>query len=234
MKIMLVISYDGSKFKGFQRQNNSRSVQKDLEVALSQLYKEDIIIKGAGRTDAGVHAKYQVIHFETENIVFNLKKKLNNILKDIKVRKVQKVQDNFHARHSVKDKTYLYKIDLSGKRNAKYYLIMKNKLDILKMQEASKLFLGTHDFRNFVAGNRDNYETTIQSIQIYTFNKVLYLKFKGLAFYRYMVRNLVGALIEVGKGKVDNQMIQDMLLNKTSKRLPTSSANGLYLIKIRY
>jgi len=234
MKYMMVISYDGSKFYGFQRQKNVRNVQGYLEKILSKVLDENIIIKGAGRTDRGVHAKYQVVHFETNKKILNSKNKLNKRLVDLKVKKIKKVDNNFHARHSVKNKTYLYKIDLSKKRDENYYGIVKNKLVINKMREASKLFLGTHDFRNFVAGERLNYISTILDIKIYKFNNVIYFKFKGMGFYRYMIRNLVGALLEVGKNKISGKILKDMLELKTEKRLPTSSPNGLYLLKINY
>ena len=235
MKVMLVLSYDGSKFYGFQRQKNVRNVQGYLENTLSNILKEDILVKGAGRTDAGVHSLYQVVHFETSKDINNLKNKLNNVLEDIKIKKVKVVNDDFHARHSALSKTYLYKIDLSGKKDSNYYNIIKYKLDIKKMKEAAKLFLGTHDFHNFVSGFRDDYNSTIYKISIYKFNNTLYLKFTGRAFYRYMVRNLVGALIEIGKGKIDKSVIKDMLENpEVEKSLPTASPNGLYLLKIKY
>lgn len=235
MKYMMVISYDGSKFFGFQRQKNVRNVQGYLESALSKFLNQDVVIKGAGRTDKGVHAKYQVVHFETDKRISNLKYALNKELKDLKIKKIKSVNENFHARHSVKTKTYLYKIDLENKLDSNYYLSIKNKLDIKKIKLASKLFLGTHNFKNFVAGERLDYTGTILKINIYKFNKVLYLEFKGIGFYRYMIRNLVGALLEVGKGKIDNDILKDMLENPNKeKRLPTSSPNGLYLVKIKY
>lgn len=235
MKYMVVFSYDGSKFFGFQRQKDVRNVQGYLESVLSEELKENIVIKGAGRTDRGVHAKYQVAHFETSKDIDGLKDKLNKILKDLKIRKIVKVDNNFHARHSVKNKTYLYKIDLTNKRDSNYYLLMKNSLDIKRMKLASKLFLGTHNFKNFVAGERKDYTGTILDIKIFKFNNILYLKFKGIGFYRYMIRNLVGALLEVGKGKIVANVIKEMLDNPDNeKRLPTSSPNGLYLYKINY
>ncbi len=235
MKYMMVISYDGSKFYGFQRQKNVRNVQGDLEKNLGKILDEEILVKGAGRTDASVHAKGQVVHFSTNKKITNLKYKLNKNLQDIKVKKIAKVDADFHARHSALSKTYLYKIDLSGKKDNHYYNVIKANLDIKKMQEASLIFLGTHDFHNFVSGQREDYHSTIYDIKIYKINKVLYLKFTGIAFYRYMVRNLVGALIEVGKGKIDKSIIQDMLNNPNiEKRLPTASPSGLYLMKINY
>ena len=235
MKYMMVISYDGSKFHGFQRQNNVRNVQGYLEENVSEILGEPVVVKGAGRTDRGVHANYQVVHFETSKSIKNLKNKLNKKLIDLKVKKIKKVDSNFHARHSVKTKTYIYKVDLSKKRDENYYCVVKNKLNIKKIKNASKLFVGTHNFKNFVSGERLDYTSTILDIKIYKFNNVLYFKFIGIGFFRYMVRNLVGALLEVGKEKIDNSIIKEMLLNpEIEKRLPTSSPNGLYLYKIKY
>jgi len=235
MKYMMVISYKGNKFYGFQRQKNVRNVQGYLESELSNYLKEDILVKGAGRTDRGVHANYQVVHFETDKNIKKLKKDLNKRLVDLKIRKIKKVDNTFHARYSVKSKSYLYKIDLNNKLNGDYYLTIKHKLNVRNMKKASKLFIGTHNFKNFVAGDRLNYVSTILDINIYKFNGVLYLKFTGIGFYRYMVRNLVGALIEIGKGKINEKVIIEMLENpEVTKRLPTSSPNGLYLLKINY
>jgi len=235
MKYMMVISYDGSKFHGFQRQNNVRNVQGYLEENVSEILGEPVVVKGAGRTDRGVHANYQVVHFETSKSIKNLKNKLNKKLIDLKVKKIKKVDSNFHARHSVKTKTYIYKVDLSKKKDENYYCIVKNKLNIKKIKNASKLFIGTYNFKNFVSGERIDYTSTILDIKIYKFNNILYFKFIGIGFFRYMVRNLVGALLEVGKEKVDEKVLKEMLLKpEIEKRLPTSSPNGLYLSKIVY
>ena len=145
------------------------------------------------------------------------------------------MNDDFHARHSVKSKVYLYKIDLSNKRNSNYYLRINIKLNISKMKKAAKIFIGTHNFENFVAGFRENYTSTIKNIKFYKINNILYIKFSGYGFYRYMVRNLVGTLLEVGKNKLTEEELFDILNNKDNKkRLPTSSPNGLYLYKINY
>lgn len=235
MKYMMVISYDGSKFHGFQRQKDVRNVQGYLEDNLKKILNEEIVIKGAGRTDRGVHAKYQVIHFETLKNINNLKSNLNKELKDIRVKKIKKVSDDFHARHSVKTKTYIYKLDLTKRKDDNYYGKVNGTLDIKKIKIASKLFIGTHNFKNFVSGLRDDYTSTILDIKIFRFNNVLHFKFTGIGFFRYMVRNLVGSLIEVGKCKIDKCVIKEMLENpEIEKRLPTSSPNGLYLYKIKY
>ena len=235
MRYIVVFKYDGSKFHGFQRQNNVRNIQSELENNLSLILDEKIVIKGAGRTDRGVHANYQVAHFDTLKKVNNLKKRLNNLLGDIKVLKIKKVNDDFHARHSVKNKTYIYKLDFTKKRDMNYYGSIYGNLDIKKMKDASKVLIGTHDFKNFVSGERLDYTGTIFDIKIYKFNGIVYFKFTGVGFFRYMVRNLVGALIEIGKNKINKSVIIDMINNpEIEKRLPTSSPNGLYLHKINY
>lgn len=235
MKYMMVISYDGSKFYGFQRQNNVRNVQGYLENILSKELNENIIIKGAGRTDRGVHALGQVVHFETDKNIIGLKRKLNTILEDCKIKKLKQVSSVFHARHSVKSKIYLYKIDLSNKKDSNYYLNVHYKLNIKKMKNAAKLFEGYHNFKNFVAGNRLDYQTYIKRVKVYRHKNTLFIKFQGVGFYRYMVRNLVGALLEVGKDKIKQNVIEEMLNNPDKeKRLTTVSPNGLYLVKIYY
>ena len=108
MRIKLTLSYDGSKFNGFQRLNSLRSVQKELEEALSNVYGDNIEVKGAGRTDAKVHANSQVAHFDTDKHVKNLNKKLNNLLNpDIIIKSISKVDENFHARKSARKKEYI-------------------------------------------------------------------------------------------------------------------------------
>lgn len=234
MRLLIIFSYDGSKFCGFQRQNDKRSVQKDIEVAISQIYQKEILIKGAGRTDGGVHAIGQTATFDVPYIYKGLKRVLNNKLSDIKVRKIKKVNDNFHARFNARGKVYFYKIKLGSVKKSPYFLSIKN-VDLKQMKKTSKLFLGAHNFKNFVSGRRDNYETYIDSIKFYRFFNVLYIKFVGAGFYRYMVRNLVGAIIDVGRGKATVFDIESMLNNpNTEKQLSTAVPNGLYLLRVLY
>lgn len=238
MRIKVTFSYDGSKFNGFQRQKVSRSVQKTLEDALKSIYGEEVFIKGSGRTDAGVHANGQVCHFDAPTKIDNLKSKLNNLLlPDIVIKKVQIVNDDFHARCNVKKKEYIYKIYLGKYKSAlkDYYYEPSFKLDISLMKEAAKYMIGTHDFHNFVSGERDNYVTTIYDI---SFNKMfdkLEIHFIGTGFYRYMIRNLMGALIDVGRCKERSSVIEKMLNNPDDNlQLMTAPPEGLYLNKIWY
>ena len=237
MRYLMEISYDGSKYYGFQRQKDLPSVQKDIESCLSKYLRTDIKIKGAGRTDSGVHANGQRAHFDTDKrIDINcLKKYLNHNLDGTKVKRIDLVSDDVHSRFSVKKKHYSYKISFDNKDYDSLYVYYQKSLDIKAMKEAAKLFLGVHNFQNFVSGTRDNYECIIYKIKfVRRFNK-LTIHFYGKSFYRYMVRNMVGALIDVGKHRVDKSRITELLtIEKTDKMLSTAPAKGLTLEKIYY
>lgn len=239
MRYLIRFSYDGTLFHGFQRQKNVKNVQGLLEQTLSGYFGQDILIKGSGRTDAGVHAKCQCAHFDiSKKVTWKDIKSINKILNgEIIINNLKLEDNNFHARHDVKKKTYVYKINV-GKYKSNYegyYYQIKYNLDIKKMREASKVFVGVHDYRNFVSGYRDDYESVIYNIKISKFGNVLTFKFAGAGFYRYMVRHLVGALVDVGKGKVDINTIYGMIDNKEfTKKLCVVPACGLYLTDIKY
>ena len=238
MRIKLILSYDGSKFSGFQRLKNERSVQKTLEDALSKIYGEKITVKGAGRTDAGVHANGQVVHYDNPKRVKKLVSRINELVNpDMVIKSAKVVDDKFHARLSAKKKEYIYKINI-GPFQAflnNYYFQPNYKLDVKLMEKASKVFLGTHDFRNFVSGEREDFTTTIYKINFVKKFGKLEIHFIGAGFYRYMVRNLVGALIEVGRCKVPEYELENMIYNPNkNKRLLTADPEGLYLNKIWY
>lgn len=237
MRYLVKISYDGSKFYGFQRQNDKRSVQGDIELALSKIFNETILVKGAGRTDRGVHALGQCFHFDTKCVMKTqlLKEKLNENLTDIVVLKCKKVSEEFHSRFSVKKKHYSYLISFDKKDINSNYCYYHTPIDLKKMKKASKLFLGVHNFQNFVSGIRDDYTCIIYKINFKYRNNSLKIDFYGKSFYRYMVRNLVGALIDVGRGKATENDIIFLLNNKkTDKMLSTAPAKGLTLVKISY
>jgi tRNA pseudouridine38-40 synthase len=240
MRYLAKIEYDGSNFYGFQRLNDLRTVQKVLEEAVSIVNKEKSIIKGASRTDKGVHAYGQVIHFDLKyNIpVDRLVNAINSCLpSDVRVKKCVKVNDDFHARFNAYEKTYVYKINLGEYEciKDKYYLQYEYKLDIDLMEKCSKLLLGGHDFRNFVSGKKDNTKSIIYDINFSLDNNILEIKFIGKSFYKYMIRNMVGALIDVGRGKKSILELEKMI-NKQDEciQMMTASPNGLYLVNIKY
>lgn len=237
MRYFVKVSYDGSKFYGFQRQKNLKSVQGEIENKLSTLLSEEIKIKGAGRTDRGVHAKGQYLHFDSNKVdsCSRLKKLLNRSLSDIKVKKLYSVNEDVHSRFSVRKKHYMYKISFNIKDYDSSYKVFYKKLNIKSMKDASKMFLGVHNFQNFVSGTRDNYDCIIYKIKFVRRFKSLTIHFYGKSFYRYMVRNMVGALVDVGKGRATEKDISRLLMSeKTDKVLSTAPAEGLTLVNIYY
>ena len=241
MYYLIKMAYDGSKFYGFQRQKGHKSVQEEIEKALTDINKQQsVYIKGAGRTDRGVHAYMQCASFklDVKITIQGLKRALNSRLQPyIYIREVKEVGENFHARFNVLSKKYVYKINLGSYNpiECDYVYQYPYKLDILKCRNVANLFIGVHTFHNFVAGVRDNYDCIIYKIRFIKTYKGITIHFYGKSFYRYMVRNLVGALLEVGKGKITKDHLVYMLNNKDYiKRLPTVSPNGLYLVKIKY
>ena len=240
MKYLISISYDGTLFYGFERQKNKRTVQGEIERVLTLINKKKVEIKGAGRTDRGVHAYDQKAHFVLNQKVptERLLKAINSRLpSDIRINNIEVVDDEFHARFDCINKTYKYYI------NTNEYDIMKNnylynynkKLNIKAMKEASKYLLGAHDYEVFVSGARENYNSIIDRIDIKDNDGILEFTFKGKSFYRYMVRNLMGALLLVGEDKIDAIKVKEMLDKKKNiYHFKTVPACGLYLMEVKY
>ncbi|MDE6758967.1 MAG: tRNA pseudouridine(38-40) synthase TruA [Clostridia bacterium] len=239
----LTLCYDGSEYYGFQRQPNLPTVQSALEEALATRFQENIIVQASGRTDAGVHAIAQVVHFDTDK-EFNASTfgySLNTLLpKDIAITSCEKVNDSFHARFDAKSKTYLYKICLSkihSPLKRRYYHICFYDLDVSKMQEACKYFIGIHDFRAFMLAN-DEKENTIReiySLKVKQNDDELEIWISGNGFLHNMVRIIAGTLIDVGRGRIALENIPEIINSKkhvgTGKTL---EACGLYLYKVEY
>jgi tRNA pseudouridine38-40 synthase len=243
MRFKVTISYDGSNFNGFQKQKNYRSVENELELALFKMHKHEVKVVGAGRTDKDVHALNQVFHFDSDLNINELgvKRGLNALLPDdIYVREVELVDENFHARFSAKEKVYEYLINM-GEYNpieAKYVYQLNKELDLDRVKEASKLFIGEHDFYNFCGYQENkvkNYVRTIKEIKIIKNKERLTIRIKGNGFIRYMVRMIVAILIEIGLNRKDNSFIIQRLDSKEKKRSNYKvSGVGLYLAKIYY
>ena len=149
---------------------------------------------------------------------------------------VKVVSDEFHARFDVKKKVYRYDINL-GEYNPiinSYVYNYNRNLNVSAMKKASKYMLGINSYEAFTSGERENYNSIIYKITFSKKKNILSIKFEGKAFYRYMVRNLVGALILVGEGKVEPEYIKELITKKTRKKYVTVPANGLYLMKVDY
>lgn len=239
MRYLISVSYDGSKFYGFQRLNKKKTVQSELEKALTKINKTIVVVKGAGRTDRGVHAIDQKVHFDLNvNIPpERLINAINSLVEPyIKVNDAKIVDKDFHARFSVKLKTYTYVINLGEFDPIKHdYLYNYNRdLNIKKMENASKVLLGAHSYEAFTSGKRESYNSIITAIKFKKHKDILTITFVGKSFYRYMVRNLVGALMLVGEDKINKQDLEDILNLKKVGNYITVPASGLYLEKIEY
>lgn len=245
MRYLITFSYDGSKFKGYQKQPRLKTVQGEIEKALKELSGKDISISGSGRTDAGVHALNQKAHFDLEmNITCDkLQKALNSFLSDyIYIKKVEEVSSDFHARFNVSAKEYIYKINMGEYSPIeKDYIYQYNKkLDLVEMERALKYLEGTHDFKSFSKADEEKEDFTRTIIQTNLIRNVkdvnrFIISFLGTGFLRYQVRNMVGLLIEIGEGKRKSEDIIGILEAKDRRKAGiTAPPEGLYLKDVFY
>jgi len=242
MRLLAVVEYDGTSYAGWQYQPDQISVQETIEKAISQIRNTQTKIFGSGRTDAGVHAYGQTFHFdiEEERDLDKFRHSINCVLpKDIRVKSLKAVRSDFHARLSAKEKTYRYVLNLKEQSafTDKYEQVLDGKLDIKEMKKCAKLFEGKHNFQNFTTKeeDEDNFVRTIYRIQIEEFDYHLHITFVGTGFMRYMVRLIVGTLIQVGKGKLSVRDVDEILYKK--ERQPVSwkaEAKGLFLVEVKY
>ena len=248
--IKLLIGYDGTDYSGWQRQHKGRTIQGEIEFFLKRMTLEDILLSGAGRTDAGVHADGMVAHFHTASKIScgDLLRGLNAMLPGaIRIFSVEEVSFSFHARFSALGKHYVYKI-FTGKIHPPilrlHTLHISASLDLEAMRHCLTSILGPHDFSSFEnSGTRDKTSTSgrgaVRTIHEATLAKesteLITLNFYGDGFLRNMVRNLVGTLLEVGRGKITPQEFTTILAGKNRALAgPTAPAHGLCLKKVMY
>lgn len=241
MRYKCTVSYDGTNFHGFQVQDNLRTVQEEIENVLKIITKKETRIYPAGRTDTGVHGIGQVFHFDTEIVMkeWNMQNAINSRLpRDVYISKVEHVSDEFHSRFSKHIKEYHYIIDLNEYNPllGNYRYFYRHKLDIEKMIEASKVFVGEHDFAAFTKNHKiENTVRTIYSIDFDIKDKVVTIKFVGNGFLHNMIRIIVAMMIEVGNNRLEINRLQEIMESKNRKLAPkTAPANGLYLYNIVY
>ena len=243
MRYFITFSYDGSKYNGYQKQPNGRTIQNEIEKALFQINGGEVVnISASGRTDAGVHALNQKAHFDLNKDLppEKLLKALNSLIPgDIYIKEINIVDNEFHARFDVKSKEYIYKINI-GEYNPieKDYIYQYNKqLNIEEMHKALKYLEGTHDFKSFTKTDeeKDDYVRTILKTEIKEESNIITISFLGTGFLRYMVRNMVGLLIEIGEGKRKSEGIINILEAKDRKKAgKTANPEGLYLKDVFY
>ncbi len=240
---LVKISYNGTMFYGFQRQPKYKNtVQEEVETLLSKLLNEKVTIFGAGRTDKGVHALNQCFNFHTSKKI-NTQKLMyafNRLIGPyINMNEIKEVSEDFHARYYAKTKIYKYRINQGNKDpfNEKTIYQLNRKLDLDKMIEASKLFLGEHNFKNFTTKEEDTkgYIRNIKDIIIEGNNDIVDITFIADGFMRYMVRMIVGTLIKIGLNKIKRDNIKNLLDNPSSVGgVYKAPAEGLYLVDVLY
>lgn len=243
MRYKVTLAYDGSNYCGWQIQPNGLSVQQVVEEVISSIQKIETHIEASGRTDAKVHAKGQVFHFDTHLSMTaeQWEKALNAKLpEDMRVKHVEQVNDNFHSRFDAKWKNYDYYVNLGAydpfERN--HVLQLCRPLDVVKMKECAKCFVGCHDFTAFNANSlqeRPNQVRTIYDLWIEEKGEMIIFHYYGEGFLRYMVRMITQTLIEVGKGRLTIEQVNELLQQAKKHSAPfNASAVGLYLVKVGY
>lgn len=248
--IRLRIAYDGTEFSGWQRQKIDRTIQGDIEACLKRMTLDDISLHGAGRTDAGVHAESMTAHFKTvrsisSNDFFH---GLNSMLPDsIRILAIEEVADDFHARFAAKRKKYCYTVftgPIQPPTKRLYSLHIKDKLNLEIIKRCLQQLEGTHDFSAFEnTGSRDKDDisgrgavrTIFEASLSRTGNELLFFNFIGDGFLRCMVRNLMGTLLDAGRGRISTDRFGQILRSK-DRRLAgvTAPPHGLSLIEVYY
>lgn len=243
--IKLEIEYDGTNYRGWQIQSGSqkRTIQETLEKALQKILQEKIRLIGAGRTDAGVHAKGQVANFKTHSEIplDKLHKGVNALLaQDIAVSAMRQAPQDFHSRFNAKSKVYRYTILNGPQRSA----ILRNQvyfcrypLDIKFMQQEAKILLGKHNFAAFCAsaGKARNPRRTIKKLKITKQGDLIYVDIEADGFLYNMVRAIAGTLIEIGRGRFPRHRLKSILFSKNRNLAGiTAPAKGLCLLKVKY
>lgn len=242
-RIQLIVAYDGTNYHGFAKQEQSETIQGNLERAIYNLTGQKVDVIGSGRTDAGVHAKGQccIIDIETPIPTDRLAKALNGRLPgDIIIKEAKDVKDDFHPRFMAKKKTYRYQILTSPVNDpfiGKYCYFYPYELDLGLMQEAAKAIEGTHDFKGFCASGTTVKSTvrTVYSIEVKQIEDMIYFDVCGNGFLYNMVRIIAGTLIDVGRGRLSVEVIQQMI-DKRDRALggPTAPPEGLTLLEVYY
>ncbi len=242
VKFKLTMEYDGTGYRGWQTQQNARSVQGTLIQAAAEFFGQDVDVQGAGRTDAGVHALGQVAHLTVKDVQQprKIREGLNDLLPaGINILRVEQVAADFHARHDALARVYVYVISrvrtAFGKR---YVWWIKDALNTVKMKETCQLFQGFHDFASFSDRRLDKSASTkvqIDSVSIEEIGDLIVFRVAGSHFLWKMVRRMVGVLAEVGRGSLTKGDVEAMLtsLSELPARL-TAPPSGLFLAQVLY
>ncbi len=241
--LKLLIEYDGTHYCGWQIQPKLPTVQGTIKRLLEELLGEKVNLKGASRTDSGVHAYGQVANFLTKSDMhpMAIRQSLKDTLPDdIVVKEVIEVSPDFGSRHGAKEKTYIYKIYNSTSETAIHRgrcWLVKRPLSVERMQEAAKHLVGNMDFASFMSAHSeaDHSVRDVSSVTVSREDVFIEIIVTGRSFLMHMVRIMAGTLVNVGKGKIDPEDIPEIIEARDRKRAGTTApAEGLYLVEIKY
>ncbi len=241
--IKLTIEYDGTQYHGWQVQPNGITIQEVLEKKIEMMTRQSVRLIGSGRTDAGVHALGQVAHFQTDSAipVEGFRRGLNSLLPpDITIISAEEADSRFHAQYGAQRKTYLYLILNRENPSALYRNFawhIPGSLSMASMEEASACLVGKKDFTSFQGANTDTEDPVREVFRAAWSRKKDFLRFQIEAdgFLKHMVRNVVGTLVDVGKGKISPQDYGRILDSRDRRQAGmTAPARGLYLVEVAY
>jgi tRNA pseudouridine38-40 synthase len=245
-KYKCLVAYDGTHYAGFQIQDNAPTIQKTLQEIFSRRLNRPTLITGASRTDATVHALGQVVHFESEPIADCEKfiYQINCMLPpDIRLLQIEEVSATFHSRYDAKRKTYYYHLSLnphSPPFGHAYKLFLPRQISIEAMKQAAAYFIGTHDFKALANHNDQGCAKNCSVKTIYRFDFIdqgddIRVEVEGNGFLHKMIRNMIGLLIEIGKGNLSKETIPLILASKDRRHAgQTAPGHPLFLARITY
>ena len=249
MNFKLLIQYDGTDFHGWQVQEDCRTIQGELERVIGMIEDKRVNVHGSGRTDAGVHADGQVANGFVERAFTpeTLRSAINgNLWRDIRILKVENAPDDFHARFSARSKTYIYRVVNAPVMSPfwrRYAHHERRPLDVGRMNNAARLFLGRHDWTAFSSAQADG-DNRVRNVTEFTVESrwddraqasMIEFRISAEGFLRYMVRSIVGTMLEVGRGEKDLDTIQTAIVGGDRNLCgPTASAQGLTLHSVEY
>jgi len=243
MRVALGIEYSGENYCGWQRQKHSPSVQENLEKVLAQIADQPIKVFCAGRTDTGVHATGQVVHFDMEGTRPEsawMRGANNYLASDISIAWSKRVEDDFHARFSAVSRTYRYII-----QNTKFPAATlhgkvtwhRKPLDTKLIQQGANYLVGKHDFSSFQASSCQANTSTrrVEFVRVHRINDLIFIDIKANAFLHHMVRNIVGCLLQIGEARKSPEFVFELIKMEDRRKAPdTAKPHGLYLVSVDY
>lgn len=240
MRYLINLSYNGSKFYGYQIQKKEITVEGELEKTISKIFNENINVIASSRTDRGVHANNQYAMFDSDKIINlnKLKHSINSLINEnIYIKNIKKVNNEFHVRHDVIRKEYIYKINMGEYNPIEIEYVYQYCKNINKklLDDFIKYFEGEKNYRSFTSDKDNNNYIRNVIIDYKISKKVLYLRFESSGFLRYMIRNIVGLLLDINDGKKELENITSIFKDENRTSLgKCASPVGLYLNKIEF